>query len=308
MSASKASAYLGLLIAVAAGALLSDGIKQNFTNTLPVSDPLVMRSMVVPSRPEPPVITLATWKPQVLKIGNIRMRVDLPSAGVPPTCIAPGPSDDEVGVCQPTARGTETSIWQIRVVTQRDRFVPVSWFDEVVQLLRNGPSDALIRQLRDEANLSAKAGFLTAELLPPDKLPGALAVRGAANGASLIPVSPQSCVYAFFLSRNRPTAVLYCATDDLVSLEGAQRLVGSLQKYNGSTEYERTSARGAEHAFYLKRLKVNGGPTEMSDLVASEQAFQQSASSECEKYPVISQERYECHEAFASARIEALSP
>jgi len=287
---------------------MSGGIKSTSTEGSPSLEPASAPVVAVSEQPQPMQVAAVTWKVQTLNIGPVRIRTDLPSMDEAPTCLAPGPTDDEVGVCQSASGGSGKSVWQIRVVTQRDRFVPIRWFDDAIQSLRRSAPDVLTRQLGNEANLVTKAGFVNAMLLSAIQLPGALAVRGTANGLTGLPASAsQSCVYAFLLSQNRPTTVLYCATDDQTSLKGTQKLVASLQKYNASAQYKRGSARGAEHAFYLKRLKAAGGAAAAPDLVASEQAFEQSAAGECEKYPALSQERYQCHEGFASARIDALS-
>jgi hypothetical protein len=104
-----------------------------------------------------------------------------------------------------------------------------------------------------------------------------------------------------------PSHVLYCAADDQTSLKDTQKLVASLQKYNASIEYKRGSARGAEHSFYLKQLRAVGGATAAPELVGAEQAYGQATTSECEKYPAMSQELYQCHEGFALSRIDVLS-
>ncbi|MFL9914800.1 hypothetical protein PQR75_05255 [Paraburkholderia fungorum] len=183
----------------------------------------------------------------------------------------------------------------------------MSWFDNTVQALRALPADVLTRQLGNEANLVSKAGFTNAALLSPADLPGAVANRGAAAAPSLFSAAtPQSCVYAFMLVANRPTTMLYCATDDAQSLAGSQKIVSSLLKMNVSGEYKRGSAQGTEHALFLKRLKAAGGAAAAPELVSSEQAFEQTTASECERYPVISQERFQCYEGFAASRLSAL--
>ena len=219
----------------------------------------------------------------------------------------PGPADDEVGICQAVSAVDEAPSWQIRIVTQRDRFVPVSWFDNALQALRALQPDAVTRQIGGEANTVTKAGFTNAGLLTPIQFPGGLAIRGSASGLSSSASSAmQSCVYAFFLTANRPTTLLYCATSDDESLSGAQKIASSLSKLNPSNEYKRSSAQAAEHATYLKRLKAAGGPVAAPDLAASEQAFEQTVADVCGKYPLISQERFQCFEGYAANRLSLL--
>ncbi len=219
----------------------------------------------------------------------------------------PGPTDDEVGICQAVSAVDDVPSWQLRIVTQRDRFIPVSWFDNAIQSLRALQPDAVTRQLGGEANAVTKAGFTNAGLLTPIQFPGGLAIRGSASGLSSSPPSAmQSCVYAFFLTANRPTTLLYCATTDDESLSGAQKIASSLSKLNPSSEYKRSSAQAAEHAIYLKRLKAAGGPGTAPDLTASEQAFEQTVADACGKYPLISQERFQCFEGYAANRLSSL--
>lgn len=222
----------------------------------------------------------------------------------------PAPSDDEVGICQAVGTVDDAPSWQIRIVTQRDRFVPVSWFDSALQSLRALQTDAVTRQLGGEANMVTKAGFTNAELLTQGQFPGGIAIRGAASGVPSSPPSgtsgTQSCVYAFFLTANRPATLLYCASTDGESLSGAQKIAASLLKLNPSNEYKRSSAQAAEHAAYLKRLKAAGGPEAAPDLAASEQTFEQTVADVCGKYPLISQERFQCSEGYAANRLSSL--
>jgi hypothetical protein len=309
MTTSKAPAYFGLICAVAIGVLLSGANRDSGAPvTAPPDIPGASTAAVSPpSEPAPIPAPTQEWKVQTIKLGNIRLKANLPSFGVDAQCILPGPNEDEVAMCQPAAGTADLSIWQVRIVNQHDRFVPVSWFDNAVQALRALPTDVLTRQLGDEANRVSKAGFTSAALLSPIDLPGAVAIRGPATApASFSASAPQSCVYAYLLVGNRPATLLYCATDDAKSLEGAQEVVSSLLKFNASGEYKRGSAQATEHAYFLKRLKAAGGATGAPDLVSSEQVFEQSASSECEKYPVISQERFQCFEQFAANRLSAL--
>ncbi|KML60466.1 hypothetical protein VL15_08730 [Burkholderia cepacia] len=306
MSASKAPAYFGLVVAVAAGVLISGNNRHSPSNVAP---PLDMASAPAASEPqavEPKLAPAMSWRQQTLSMGPLRLKANLPWFGENAICALPNPGDDEVGVCQRTTGGSDTSIWQIRVVTQRNRFVPVTWFDQAIQSLRALPVDVVTRQLGNEANAVANAGFTDASLLPPAELSGAIAIRGsAAAPAALSAGQPQSCVYAFLLAANRPTTVLYCADSDTESLTGAQNIVTSLLKLNASSEYKRGSLQAAEHSLYLKRLRAAGGPAGAPELVSSEQAYEQSAAAECAKYPLISQEHYDCSEAFAMNRLPA---
>ncbi|MFM0277719.1 hypothetical protein P0D75_06820 [Paraburkholderia sediminicola] len=307
MYASKAPAYLGLVFAVAMGVLVSGANKHTSSDVTAPLDIASAPTTVVPQPAEPESIPAAVWKLQTLKIGPLRLKANLPSYGINANCMLSSPADDEVSMCQPVLGTSDTSIWQIRIVSQRDRFVPLTWFDSVTQSLREMPVDVLTRQLGNEANLVTKTGFTSAELLVPSDLPGAVAIRGsAASPSAFAAAKPQSCVYAFLLAANRPTTVLFCAVNDEDALAGTQKIVSSLLKFNASAEYKRGSAQGVEHNLYLKRLKAAGGPGGAPELLASEQAYQQSMAAECEKYPVISQERYQCYEGFAANRLTML--
>ncbi|MFM0351383.1 hypothetical protein [Paraburkholderia sp. RL17-347-BIC-D] len=307
MSTSKAPAYFGLVCAVAIGVLLSGANNRMNSDVVAPLDVASTPAAVIPAPAEPQPVPVAEWKLQTLSLGTVRLKANLPSFGINATCMLPKPTEDEVATCQPATGTVDTSIWQVRTVSQRDRFVPISWFDSAVQALRALPPDLLTRQLGNEANLVSKAGFTNAALLSPVDLPGAVAIRGAAAApSSFSAAAPQLCVYAFLLVANRPTTVLYCATDDVQSLAGSKKIVASLLKFNASGEYKRGSAQGIEHALFLKRLKAAGGAVSAPELVSSEQAFEQSMASECERYPVLSQERFQCYEGFAANRLSAL--
>lgn len=306
MSASKAPAYFSLAVAVAAGVLIS-GANRNSPTTAATSldiasAPAVSASQNVETKPK----TAVVWKSQTLNLGSFRFKATLPWAGENAGCMMPGPTGDEVGICQVVSTLDDAPSWQVRIVTQRDRFVPVSWFDNAIQSLRALQPDAVTRQLGGEANLVTKAGFTNAELLTSIQFPGGLAIRGAAAGPSSASKATQSCVYTFFLTANRPTTLLYCAGTDDESLSGAQKVASSLSKLNPSSEYKRSSAQAAEHATYLKRLKAAGGPVAAPDLAASEQAFEQTVADACGKYPLISQERFQCFEGYAASRLSSL--
>ncbi|MFM0074583.1 hypothetical protein PQQ86_25840 [Paraburkholderia sediminicola] len=307
MSTSKAPAYLGLVFAVATGVLVSGANKHTSSDVAAPLDIASAPATAVPQPAEPESVPAAVWKLQTLKIGPLRLKANLPSYGINATCMLPSPADDEVSMCQPVVGTSDTSIWQIRIVSQRDRFVPLTWFDSVIQSLRGMPVDVLTRKLGNEANLVTKAGFTSAALLAPGDLSGAVAIRGSAAAPSAFAAAkPQSCVYAFLLAANRPTTVLYCTANNEDALVGTQKIVSSLLKFNTSAEYKRGSVQGVEHNLYLKRLKAAGGPGGAPELLSSEQAYEQSTAAECEKYPVISQERYQCYEGFAANRLPML--
>ncbi|WP_035563408.1 hypothetical protein [Burkholderia sp. 9120] len=307
MWTSKAPAYFALVCAVAIGVLLSGANRSSKPDASAQLDVPSTSATVASSPAESPPVPVIEWKSQTLNLGSLRLKASLPSYGVNAKCMLPGPADDEVAMCQPSVGTTDTSIWQIRTVSQRDRYVPISWFDSAIQALRVLPPDVLTRQLGNEANRVSKAGFTNAALLSPVDLPGAVGIRGAAAApSSFSATASQSCVYAFFLAANKPTTLLYCATDEAQSLAGSQKIVSSLLKLNVSGEYKRGSAQGTEHALYLKRLKAAGGAAGAPELVSSEQSFEQMTASECEKYPVISQERFQCYEGFAASRLSAL--
>ncbi|CAL8473588.1 conserved protein of unknown function [Caballeronia sp. S22] len=306
MSASKAPAYFSLAVAVAAGVLISGANRSTpsgGTSSLESpSAPVASAPQLTETKPTPEMV----WKTQTLGFGPLHLKAMLPLARDSASCRMPGPADDEVGICQ-SAVAEGDSAWQIRVVTQRDRFVPVSWFDNTLQSLRALQSDDVIRQLGGDANSVTKAGFTNAALLTSMQLSGALAIRGAAAGISQSQsATMRSCVYAFLLAANRPTTLLYCATTDDESLAGAQKIVSSLSKLNPSSEFKRGSAQAAEHGLYLKHLKAAGGPTAAPELANSEQAYEQSVGDECGKYPLISQERFQCFEGFAATRLSSL--
>ncbi|MBG1252535.1 hypothetical protein [Burkholderia pseudomallei] len=307
MSASKAPAYFGLAVAVAAGVLIS-GVNRNAPSTAApsldtASAPAASAAQDIETKRKTPV----AWKLQTLNLGPLHFKATLPSSGENAQCMMPGSTDDEVGICQGVTAVDEAPSWQLRIVTQRGRFVPVSWFDNSLQSLRALQPDAVTRQLGGEANAVTKAGFTNAGLLTPIQFPGGLAIRGSASG---LPSSAsnvvQSCVYAFFLTANRPTTLLYCASTDDESLSGAQKIALSLSKLNPSSEYKRNTAQAAEHATYLKRLKAAGGPAAAPDLAASEQAFEQTVADACGKYSLISQERFQCFEGYAANRLSSL--
>ena len=306
MSASKAPAYFGLAVAVAAGVLVS-GTNRNVPSTAgpsldTASAPAASASQTIETKRPTSVV----WKSQTVSLGSLRFKATLPSSGENAQCITPGSTDDQVGICQGVA-AVDAPSWQLRVVTQRGRFVPVSWFDNALQSLRALQPDAVARQLGEEANAVTKAGFTSAGLLTPIQFPGGLAIRGSASGlSSSASNTVQSCVYAFFLTANRPTTLLYCATTDDESLLGAQKIASSLSRLNPSSEYKRNTAQAAEHAKYLKRLKAAGGPAAAPDLAASEQAFEQTVADACGKYPMISQERFQCFEGYAANRLSSL--
>jgi hypothetical protein len=306
MSASKAPAYFGLLVAVAAGVLISGANKDTLTSVTPSPEIASAPTATVPQQPEASAVNPFIWKSQTLGMGSVRLKVSLPSSGGTEKCILPGATEDEVSLCQPSDAGDGDPRWQIRTVMQRGRFVPASWFEEELQSLRALPADALTRQFGNEANRVTQAAFTDAVLVAPADTPGAIAIQGTASGPpALRSTDPQSCIYAYLLAGNRPTTLLYCTPTAADTLKGARTIVSSLLKLNPSVEYKRSSAQSAEHAFYLKRLQSSGGPGAAPDLVAAEQAYEQAAESGCQTYPSISQERFQCFEAFAVNRLGA---
>jgi hypothetical protein len=305
MSASKAPAYFSLLVAVAAGVLISGANRTTPSGAVP-SPEIASAPATATQQPETSAAKPVVWKSQTLSMGSLRLRATLPVLSGNAKCIRPGRAEDEVSVCQPTDAGTDEPHWQVRVVTQRDRFVPATWFEEEIQSLRPLPADVLARQLGDEANRVTGAAFTDAEIVSQVDSLGAIAIQGAASGPpAFASTAQQSCIYAFMLAANRPTTLLYCTGRVGDTLSGATTIISSLLKENPSLEYKRASAQAAEHSFYLRRLKAAGGAAGSPELVATEQAYEQAAQSECQKYPPISQERFQCFEGFAANRLSA---
>lgn len=306
MSASKAPAYFSLLVAVAAGVLIS-GAGRNTPSGVNPSPEIASAPATATQQPEVNVPKPVVWKSQTLNMGSLRLHATLPMLRGYAKCIKPAASDDEVSICQPSQAASNDPHWQVRVVTQRDRFVPATWFEAEIQALQTLPADILTRQLGNEANRVTRAAFTDAELVPQAEIPGATAIQGTASGSPVFaPSGPQSCIYAYMLAANRPTTLLYCTGSWGETRIGASTIVASLMKENPSLEYKRASAQAAEHSLYLKRLKAAGGVGAAPDLVASEQTYEQAAQDECQKYAPISQERFQCFEGYAASRLQAL--
>ncbi|TDG21151.1 hypothetical protein EYW47_22540 [Paraburkholderia silviterrae] len=306
MSASKVPAYFSLLVAVAAGVLISGANRTTSSSVIPTPE-IASAPVVATQQPEAYVGKPVVWRSQTLSMGSLRLHATLPALPGNAKCIKPEPTADEVSICQPSEAGPDDPHWQVRVVTQRDRFVPVTWFEDEIQSLRTLPADVLTRQLGNEANRVTGAAFTEAELVPQASAPGAVAIQGAASGPPAFTSSKQqSCIYAYLLAANRPTTVLYCTASFGDALVGATTIIASLMKSNPSLEYKRSSAQAAERGLYLKRLKAAGGAANSPDLVASEQAYEQVTQNECQKYPPISQERFQCFEGFAANRLSTL--
>jgi len=306
MSASKAPAYFSLLVAVAAGVLISGANRTTPSGAVP-SPEIASAPATATQQPEASAAKPVVWKSQSLSIGSLRLRATLPVLSGNAKCIRPGPAEDEVSLCQPSDAGADDPHWQVRVVTQRDRFVPATWFEEEIQSLRTLPADGLTRQLGNEANRVTGAAFTDAGLVSQVDSLGAIAIQGTAAGPpAFASTVQQSCIFAYMLAANRPTTLLYCTGSVGDTLSGATTIISSLMKANPSLEYKRASAQAAEHSLYLKRLNAAGGAAGSPELVVSEQAYEQAAQSACQKYPAISQERFQCFEEFAANRLPAL--
>ncbi|RBB38204.1 hypothetical protein DPV79_19210 [Burkholderia reimsis] len=306
MSASKAPAYFSLLVAVAAGVLIS-GANRTTPSAAAPSPEIASAPATATLQRDVSAAKPVVWKSQTLSMGSLRLRAALPVLPGNAKCIRPGPGEDEVSICEPSNAAADDPHWQVRVVTQRDRFVPATWFEEEIQSLHTLPADVLTRQLGNEANRVTSAAFTDAELVPQADTPGAIAIHGTASGPPALSSSgQQSCLYAYMLAANRPTTLLYCTENIKGTLAGATIIISSLIKANPSLEYKRASAQATEHSLYLRRLKAAGGAVGSPELAASEQVYEQAAQSECQKYPPISQERFQCFEGFAANRIAEL--
>jgi hypothetical protein len=306
MSTSKAPAYFSLLVAVAAGALIS-GANRNTPTGVTSSPEIASASATAPEQPEASGARSVVWKPQTLSLGALQLHAILPSLPGNANCMKPGPTEDEVGICQPSEADADDPHWQVRVVSQRDRFVPATWFEEEIQSLRMLPADVLTRQLGNEANRVTGAGFTDAALVSAADAPGAIAIQGAAAGPPAFASSTQqSCIYAYWLVANRPSTLLFCTGNPEDTRAGAKEIILFMTTANPSLEYKRASAQAAEHELYLKRLKAVGGAENSPELVSAEHEYEQAAQTECQKYPSISQERFQCFEEFAANRLQVL--
>src|SRR5689334_2096708 len=112
MSASKAPAYFSLAVAVAAGVLISGANRSAPYTAAPsldtASPTAASASQDVKTKPKTPVV----WRSQTLNLGSLRVKATLPSSSENARCMMPGPTDDEVGVCQAVGAVDETPSWQ----------------------------------------------------------------------------------------------------------------------------------------------------------------------------------------------------
>ncbi|MDN7750573.1 hypothetical protein [Burkholderia gladioli] len=304
MSVSKVPAYFGLIVAVAAGVLISGEGRNTadrasrspeVSSSQPTDEP--KSSIREISRP-------VIWKTQTLGMGVVRLRVSAPASHDVTKCLLPNAGDHQVGVCQPVGADDGHPYWQIRTVTQRARYIPVSWFVSEIESLHALPGKTVALQLGNEANRVTNAAFSDAALVASSDIPEGTAIQGTAEGEGAS--KSRSCIFAYLLASNRPTTLLYCAQTPVDALSGAKTMVASLQRLNPSSEYKRGSAQATEQGLYQKRLQAFGGLSNASDLVASEQAYERASIDACRKYPAISQERYQCAEAFAATRLLSL--
>jgi hypothetical protein len=309
MQASKTPAYVALIAAVAAGALLSP----HFRPATPPAESISASPAPASPPPTPAVVTSeqVQWQKSLLTWQNVTLNVEAPiPAGTSPSCHTPAPNEDEVGTCFTALPGEQPVVWNVATVTQRDRFVPVRWFSDAESELRQTISpQQLLAGLVTDVSTTLSVSLSEPSQIALTGLSNVLALTGKAtyreNQNS--PVVTMTCVAAYLLAANRPTQMLYCAMAQADAIRDATRMAKSLRTLNPSRELTRNSVQSMERAEYLRYLKTHGGAAKNTGLVTSEIDYFASVKTDCQVYGEISQERYACNEEHAKARIAQLS-
>lgn len=307
MQASKTPAYIALIAAVAAGALLSP----HRNDTIAPSLPAAATSTPEKTPPEPILDQSVAWQDSELVWGNVRLRINAPlMAGKGPDCHTPVGDELEVGTCVGVVSGDSPIVWKVSTVSQRDRFVPVSWFTEAKKDVRQSvPPDQLAARLKADGALSSSISLDNPVVLATAPLKDEIAIAGQAmyRPSQNVPPVVMTCVLAYILVANRPTQIFYCTTGQDVAVADAARLIGSIRKMNPSAELPRGSIQAIERTTYQKRLRNGGGAASNPALVNEEIQYFATTRSDCHSYGVISQERFTCYEQHAKARIDQMS-
>jgi hypothetical protein len=309
MQASKTPAYVALVLAVAAGAVLSPHKGDVSPSRLPVP------SSLAPDKPSPvpkplPVKTLL-WQDTTLAWGNVRVKISAPLAtGSLPDCHTPMGDENEVGTCVGIVPGESPVVWKIGTVTQRDRFVPARWFIDARKTIRKSMSpDQLAARIKADGTLTFSISLDNPVNVDTSPLNDEIAIVGQAayRPSQGGPTVPMTCVLAYVLAANRPTQLFYCTAERDVAVSDATRMIASIHKMNPSTELPRGSLQAIERTTYQRHVKKNGGAAANPTLVSDEIGYFSATRNDCQSYDSISQERFVCYEQHAKARIDQLS-
>jgi hypothetical protein len=309
MQASKTPAYIALVAAVAAGALLSPHKNEVTTPSLPAT------ATMAPEKTSPPPAVVpektTTWQDTALVWGNVLLKISAPlTVGKDPDCHTPTGDENEVGTCVGVVLGDSPIVWKISTVTQRDRFVPARWFVEARKDIRQStPSDQLAARLKADGALTSSISLENPAIITASPLRDEIAIAGQAayRPSQNVPPVIMTCVLAYILAANRPTQLFYCAPSPDAAMSDAARMVASIQRMNPSAELPRGSIQAIERAAYQKRLKRAGGAASNPTLVSDEIDYFATTKNDCQSYGAISQERFACYEQHAKARIDQMS-
>lgn len=309
MQASKTPAYIALVAAIAAGALLSP--HRNEVSAPKLSGPpAAVQDRVNPAPPSEPEKTVA-WQDTLLTWGNIQLKTSAPLAdATAPDCHTPTGDENEVGTCVGVVPGDQSIVWKVSTVTQRDRFVPARWFVETKNSIRQSmPAEQLAARLKSDGALTSSISLESPSLIVVPPLKNEVAITGQATYRPSPNVPPiiMTCVLAYILAANRPTQLFYCAPVQDVALRDAARIIASIHKFNPSSDLPRGSIQTIERAAYQRRLKKAGGAVSNPTLVSDEIEYFAKTKDDCQSYGVISQERFICYEQHAKARIDQVA-
>lgn len=309
MQASKTPAYIALVAAVAAGALLSPHRNEVSAPKLPGS-PTAVQDRVDPALPPEPEKTVA-WQDTALTWGNIQLKTSAPLANATaPDCHTPTGDENEVGTCVGVVPGDQPIVWKVSTVTQRDRFVPARWFIEAKNYIRQSvPAEQLAGRLKIDGALTSSISLESPSLIALPPLKNEIAIIGQATyrPSENAPPIIMTCVLAYILAANRPTQLFYCAPAQDVALRDAARMIASIHKSNPSSELPRGSIQAIERAAYQRGLKKAGGAASNPTLVSDEIEYFAKTKDDCQSYGAISQERFVCYEQHAKARIDQVT-
>lgn len=310
----KYPAYGAVLVATLLGAAIGASMQGATTSSAKVPPDVFVPTSSVR---EPGAVNLdasksvdaLALKAVMLKTSFASLSLQVPAGLKPARCMTQGEHEEQHANCAFAPENGNARMATVSMPADKDTFIPWSWHQEVVEIVRAMPPGDSAILLGTQFEQATGARLTDATLLPTE--PDALAFGIVGHVAKIkFPggfLTNSFCAMSFAMASNRPTKITFCSAEKDSTIEAIKVMTSSFQVNNKSLEIDPDSAIQKEHEVLLSKIR-NAPDLSKDKLIAEEETYQRESKAKCYESPQLSRRRYQCLEMRAKERLTLLEP
>lgn len=248
-------------------------------------------------------------KSAVLKTSFASLALQVPEGLKPARCTTRGEVEDLHTTCDFSPEKGMARMATVSIPADKDTFIPWSWHQEVVEMVRAmAPVDS-VAQLGTQFEQAAGAKLTEVMLLPTE--PDAVSFGIVGHVAKIkFPggvLNSSYCAMSFAMAGNRPAKIIFCSAEKTSTIAAMRSMASSFQVNNKSLEMSPDSFMQKEHDVFF--AKISSVPDlGKGALMSEEETYQREAKAKCAETPQLSRRRYQCLDERAKERWAQLEP